>query len=111
MMHFIDTQFKWFSTLYNRNLNETEKQYIMEWNMKPFELLLSSGYEYAVPSNQLQEITNGRGKTIIDCIFYNPKRVRPMSVHIVSIINEDTNFQTGNCISDHNPVIATFIQY
>jgi hypothetical protein len=107
---FIESQYKWFSQLNGgREMDETEKQKIREWNISPFKLLFSHGYEYAVPSNQLTEITNGRGNTIIDCIFYNPNRVSPVSTDILSIINHKIhNFNTGVCISDHNPVISTF---
>jgi hypothetical protein len=85
---------------------------VNQLNIEPYKLLFGNRYKYAKPNNG---ITNLSGNTIVDCIWYNPKKVRLKSdtCHIINIMDpnwnstHDDDFR-ANCISDHNPVYAEF---
>jgi len=106
---FIQQQIEWYQSIYNKELTKDEKQLVMDWNMKPFQYLLHHGYVYATPSNEMTDITNGRGNSIIDCIFYNPQKLNMVSSQIIPIIDSQNNYNNNICISDHNPVKVDFI--
>jgi len=95
--------------LQTKMLNDQNKTIINNWNLKPYKLLCENGYVYAKPDNENSAITNGRGQTIVDTIWYNPKTVLYSGGYIINIISPDDDYwQSYNCISDHNPVFAEF---
>jgi len=85
---------------------------VNQLNIEPYKLLFGNGYKYAKPNDG---ITNLSGNTIVDCIWYNPKKVTltPNTCRIINIMDpgwestRDEDFRS-NCISDHNPVYAEF---
>lgn len=109
---YLEGQYKYFQTLVLRQqkeLSKAQKRIVDKWNSAPYELLQQAGYKYARPDNEAEEITNGRGQSIIDTIWYNPQIVKPYHAHIISgIINKGDDYSSGKCISDHNPVFAEF---
>lgn len=109
---YLDGQYKYFQTSVLRQTTELtheQKEIINKWNLAPYELLQKAGYKYAVPDNESTGITNGRGNSIIDTIWYNPKKVSMVKSHILTqIIRTGDDYSTGACISDHNPVYGEF---
>lgn len=105
-------QYKYFQTGVLRQsaeLTREQKEMINKWNSAPYELLKEAGYKYAAPDNEATAITNGRGNSIIDTIWYNPKSVSLIKSHIISqIIRTGDDYTANKCISDHNPVFAEF---
>ena len=92
---FLDSQYT-----YLRNLNNLTRDQIIEWNNKPYSQLKSNDYKYAIPTNQVEKITNFRGNTIVDTIWHN-KHIICENTKII-----DT-FSNNIAPSDHNPVITT----
>jgi exonuclease III len=105
-------QYKYFQTGVLRQTTELtteQKEMINKWNSAPYELLQKAGYKYAKPDNESTAITNGRGNSIIDTIWYNPKTVSLVKSHILTqIIRAGDDYAANKCISDHNPVFAEF---
>ena len=99
-------QFQYFESIYDRVLMEEELQLIRDWNTKPYDLLKEKGYTYAKPSNEERHMTNGRGSTIIDCIWY--KGVQCKETFILPSIEPSDIYALNQCISDHNPIFAQF---
>jgi len=110
------------------NITDDLKKNMVRLNLEPYNLLLRKGYRYANPYNSVftsqhpaqanikinangtNNITNGRGNTIIDCFWYNPKKVKSSQTKIINIIQktDDYNSNPKQCISDHNPVYSEF---
>jgi hypothetical protein len=99
-------QFQYFESIYKRELMEEELQLIRDWNTKPYDLLKEKGYTYAKPTNEERHVTNGRGSTIIDCIWY--KGVQCKETFILPSMEPSDNYGLNQCISDHNPIFAQF---
>ena len=109
---YLSGQYKYFQTNILRQpqeLTAEQKEMVDKWNAAPYELLHSAGYVYSRPDNEAHAITNGRGKSIIDTIWYNPRTVKSFGVHIIpNIIRKGDDYSACKCISDHNPVFAEF---
>jgi len=99
-------QFQYFQSIYKRPLTEIELQLIRDWNQSPYQLLTDRGYSYAVPSNENMHSTNGRGKTIIDGMWF--KNVILSECKIISSMEPSDRYNELKCISDHNPIFAKF---
>lgn len=82
------------------NLNQTER--IIEWIRAPFQLLKEKGYTYASPRNY-SEISNHLGKSIVDGIWYKADKMVCIDSYILPL-----PYTAFFCLSDHNPVIASF---
>ena len=56
-----------------------------------------------------QHITNYKGKSVIDLIWYKTGDIiqKATSCNIINL-QKDKQFDKNNCISDHNPVLASF---
>jgi exonuclease III len=81
---------------------------IKDWNLAAFQLLISKGYTYSIPSNENSAVTSGLGKTIVDFIWYkkDDARFTLTNTNIIPIMH--IPFNSGACHgSDHNPVITT----
>ena len=105
---FLNRQYTWFSKLYQRELTMDEKRMIDTWNSSPFKLLHENQYAYAIPQNEMSSITNGRGGTIVDCIFYKSNRLEHEKGNILNLMTSSDNYQMYECVSDHNPIVADF---
>jgi hypothetical protein len=105
---FIQQQFSYFENIVkNEQLTEQDKLSIRRWNQACYELLIEEGYSYASPSNEHSLYTEGRGKTIVDTIWYTGLQLE--TCMIIPIIDKDDSFdENQNCISDHNPIYALF---
>ena len=113
LLEYLEGQYKYFQShvLHQTlTLTQAQKKMVDKWNSAPYELLREAGYVYARPDNETQEITNGRGQSIIDTIWYNPRTVKLIGApHIIpDIIHKGDDYSAGKCISDHNPVFAEF---
>lgn len=105
---FLEKQYNYFEERIKRSqLTEDERKLIFEMNMKPYDMLRANGYVYASPANDLEKVTNGRGKTTVDCIWYKPDTI---DTHHCEIIDKDggENWNSACMFSDHNPVIFDF---
>ena len=100
---FINSQITYFEAIKETQLTEEEKENIRRLNLDPFQLLKASGYKYASPENDLQLVTNGRGKTTVDCFWYKPESIIPKSCKIIDK-QGGTNWKRRCEYSDHNPV-------
>ena len=93
-------------------LSKDQRQMVDKWNSAPYELLCKAGYVYARPDNEATAITNGRGQSIIDTIWYNLQTVKLSNAHIIpDVIRAGDDYSAGKCISDHNPVFAEFLTF
>lgn len=107
---FLKGQYDYFENVVkNAKLTIKEKQNIKLWNLAPFMMLKKHGYTYAKPDNEATMITNGRGNSIIDFIFYKKDKLKLESAKIINIINKSDDYKIYKCISDHNPISAKFI--
>lgn len=97
------------------NNKYTNKKQVNKWNLEPYKYLIDNGYKYleleVKPINH-PKITNARGNSIIDNIWYKPDKVKPLGKGKIMSqfekINEWKNNKMYYKYSDHNPVIATF---
>jgi hypothetical protein len=107
---FLDGQYNYFSeVILGRLLTPEEKLLINKMNSSVFEKLIASGYIYCIPSNERTHITNGRGKSIIDTIWYKEGKIKLQNIKIIDMMKSNDNYQKNICISDHNPIYAEFI--
>ena len=102
--NFLQSQYTYFEKINNKN-----KENIKKWNTEPFKLLLSNGYTYSIPSNETESITNNRGKSIVDTIWFKNTKIQLTNTKILNILDpRDTYKYENNCsYSDHNPVVTT----
>ena len=106
---FLEGQYSYFENVVkNDKLTKKDKHNIKQWNLEPFILLKKHGYTYAKPHNEATMITNGRGNSIIDFIFYKKDKISLESSNIINIINKNDSYKDYKCISDHNPIYAKF---
>lgn len=113
LLEYLEGQYKYFQSHVlhqTQPLSKDQRRMVDKWNAAPYELLRQAGYKYSRPDNEAQEITNGRGQSIIDTIWYNPRTVKLIGApHIIAdIIKKGDDYSAGKCISDHNPVFAEF---
>ena len=103
LAQFLASQVQYFAKF--EKLTEDDKAHIKELNCLPYDLLKRHNYSYANPRNDLELVTNGRGKTTVDGFWYNPKTVHVQNCLIVD--NQGgTNWVASTCnYSDHNPVV------
>lgn len=113
----VKTQYFYFKNVVLKQkhipLTPDQKQKINRINKEPFDLLEKSGYSNSVPNNERGLITNARGETIIDYIWYKKYTIRDENqTKIIKLIKDDETklkFNNSNCAySDHNPVIGEF---
>jgi ankyrin repeat protein len=95
-------QLDYFAKIAGDTLTVDQTERIYEWIRAPFRLLKEKGYTYASPRNQF-EISNHLGKSIVDGIWYNAKKMECIDSYILPL-----PYNAVFCISDHNPVIASF---
>jgi len=106
---FLEGQYSYFENVVkNAKLTKKDKSNIKLWNLSPFIMLKKHGYTYAKPHNESTMITNGRGNSIIDFIFYKKEKISLESSKIINIINKSDSYKDYKCISDHNPIYAKF---
>jgi exonuclease III len=106
---FLEGQYSYFENVVkNAKLTKKDKRNIKQWNLAPFILLKKHGYTYAKPDNEATMITNGRGNSIIDFIFYKKDKISLESSRIINIMNKTDSYKDLTCISDHNPIFAKF---
>jgi exonuclease III len=112
MKDYLEGQYAYFQTIVLKQattLKDKQKKTVDSWNAAPYNLLVNSGYEYAKPDNEVSDVTNGRGSSIIDTVWYKKESITLTNSHIINtILNKDDNYNAGNCISDHNPVYVEF---
>jgi hypothetical protein len=109
----LNGQYEYFKTK-KSELNEQDKQKINGWNLEPYKVLIDKKYtflpmEVNPKGNPL--ITNARGGTIIDTIWYKNDKVTPIgNAKIKSNFKKNETWDNTNYpdYSDHNPVIAKF---
>jgi len=106
---YLENQYEYFTKIKGYSLTIEEKENIDNWNLTPIKYLESIGYTYAKPINEENMITNGRGDSIIDLIFYNKYKLKLIDCHIINVMNGIKDYSIYNAISDHNPVYAKFI--
>jgi hypothetical protein len=109
----MEEQYKYFSeVVLKRALNDNDKVIINDWNSAPYELLLKSGYTYAKPGNE-DQITNGRGNTIVDTIWYKEDKdlfeLKDTTIDTIMKPGDTYDNQSGCEYSDHNPVLTTIV--
>jgi exonuclease III len=109
----MEEQYKYFSeVVLKRALNDNDKVIINDWNSAPYELLLKSGYTYAKPDNE-DQITNGRGNTIVDTIWYKEDKdlfeLKDTTIDTIMKSGDTYDNQSGCEYSDHNPVLTTIV--
>ena len=64
---------------------------------------------YAKPSNESTLVTNGRGNSIIDCVWFNPKTITFKACEIIDKQGGADWEGEDECqFSDHNPVLFDF---
>ena len=106
---FLEGQYSYFENVVkNDKLTKKDKSNIKQWNLEPFILLKKHGYTYAKPHNEATIITNGRGNSIIDFIFYKKDKIVLEKSNIINIINKSDSYKDYKCISDHNPIYSKF---
>ncbi|MCA9508796.1 MAG: hypothetical protein KC505_10290 [Myxococcales bacterium] len=115
---FYDSQFNYFANnqFIKHPLNDAQKEVILKLNQSPYDLLSAMGYFYAQPQNEKSAITNCRGLSIIDSIWYKKDRVELKDVEIVEIFQNKQRCSAPFCplggnpttggLSDHNPIRA-----
>ena len=104
---FLELQYTYFAGIKESALTDSDKEEIAKLNSAPYDLLKEHGYTYAKPENE-DLYTNGRGKTIIDTVWYKPELLEVVSSKILSILKDEDEYNDGDCISDHNPVFVQF---
>jgi len=98
----LDSQYAYFEKIKKSPLTELDRIFIISLNREPFSILEKNGYTYAEPRNNT--ITSQLGKTIVDLVWYKKDKINLEDCYII-----DLPFINGEyCISDHNPVIASF---
>ena len=97
---YMNNQFDYFTGLNGNPLSEEQRDFILKWNQAPYNVLLESGYQYARPKNN--SYTSQLAKTSVDSIWY--KNLNIVDSYILDLPYTDQTL----CISDHNPVVATF---
>ena len=103
LRQFLASQAQYFATF--KELTEDDKEHIQELNCLPYDLLKKHNYSYANPRNDLELVTNGRGKTTVDGFWYNPNTVHVQNCFIVDK-QGGKNWVSSTCeYSDHNPVV------
>lgn len=106
---FLEGQYNYFENVVKQSkLTKKDKSNIKLWNLAPFILLKKHGYIYAKPHNENTMITNGRGNSIIDFIFYKKNKISLESSNIINIMDKSDSYKDNKCISDHNPIYAKF---
>ena len=106
---FLEGQYSYFENVVKKaKLTKKDKSNIKQWNLTPFIMFKKHGYTYAKPDNETTMITNGRGNSIIDFIFYKKNKISLESSNIINIINKNDSYKDYKCISDHNPIYAKF---
>ena len=106
---FLEGQYSYFENVVkNDKLTKKDKSNIKQWNLEPFILLKKHGYTYAKPHNEATMITNGRGNSIVDFIFYKKDKISLDSSNIMNLMNKSDSYKDDKCISDHNPIFAKF---
>jgi exonuclease III len=106
---FLEGQYNYFENYIKQSkLTKKDKSNIKLWNLAPFIMLKKHGYIYAKPDNEKTMITNGRGNSIIDFIFYKKNNLVLEKSNIINIMNKSDSYKDYKCISDHNPVYAKF---
>ena len=89
-----------------KKIDDNSKAMIYRWNLKPYQILKEKDYEYAKPNNELDTVTNFRGNSIIDTIWY--KKNSKYVMNNTQII--DTYNRGIKCApSDHNPILTTVL--
>jgi exonuclease III len=101
---FLDSQYNYFKWLLKfKSLTSAYMDDIYYLNVVPYEVLQEAGYIYSEPLNADYSITNSRGKTIVDTIWYfGIKKVSSVIINGGAIKNH-----LFDGISDHNPVYAS----
>jgi homospermidine synthase len=107
---FLNKQYKHYEKIKGSPLTIHEKTNIKRWNTIPIKYIKSKGYKYAKPENENKSITNGRGKSIIDFIFYKDDKLKfeKGEAKIIDVMKKH-KFYSDKSVSDHNPVFAKFI--
>jgi hypothetical protein len=97
------SQYDYFKSLIKPfELTSHQTELIHEWIHAPFRLLKKRGYTYATPRNYT-DISNHLGHSIVDFIWYKSDKMKCIDSYILPL-----PFDKTFCISDHNPVIASF---
>lgn len=111
LKEFIDKQQNYYRnskpTVYEPQ-SDLYNQRVIDLNISPYNILVNNGYTYAIPSNEDGMITNGRGNSIIDCIWYKKDKLFMEFCKIEPVLQQSDQYNVNNCISDHNPVHAIF---
>ena len=107
LQKFLEGQYSYFESM-KGELNEDEKENIKMWNLAPILYMKKMGYEQAIPNNEDNIITNGRGNTIVDFIFYKKDKIKLIDCEIIDVMKDIRNYSNSNAISDHNPIFAKF---
>jgi hypothetical protein len=107
LQKFLEGQYSYFESM-KGELNEDEKENIKMWNLAPILYMKKMGYEQAIPTNEDKVITNGRGNTIVDFIFYKKDKIEFIDCEIIDVMKNIRNYSNSNAISDHNPIFAKF---
>jgi exonuclease III len=108
-----ETQFERFILSQNNYFkeicrHEIPAETILKWNKEPFDELLKNGYQLAVPNNETLMITNARGQTIVDMIWYKPDSIQLNNTQIFPLMKDGDSYDRKSCVfSDHNPVFTT----
>jgi exonuclease III len=105
---FLDGQYSYFEYKKGKKLNKEEKENIKMWNLAPILYMKKMGYEQAIPKNEDYVITNGRGNTIVDFIFYKKDKIKLIDCEIIDVMKDIRNYSNSNAISDHNPIFVKF---
>jgi exonuclease III len=105
---YLDGQYLYFEKKKKSKLTNNEKDNIKMWNLSPILFLIKNGYEYAIPKNENKAITNGRGNTIVDFIFYKKDKLKVIDCEIIDVMKDIRNYYNPKAISDHNPIYANF---
>jgi len=108
----LQKQYDYFADIMKRPITDADKKSIDAWNKAPYELLSKKGYVYSNPSNG-SAITNGRGKTIIDVIWYKKDQdlfeLKDTSILEIMDSKDDYNDPSQCSYSDHNPIKTTIV--
>lgn len=105
---YLENQYIYFESKKKLKLTNDEKDNIKMWNLSPILFLIQNGYEYAIPKNENKAITNGRGNTIVDFIFYKKDKLKVIDCEIIDVMKDIRNYYNPKAISDHNPIYANF---
>jgi len=108
LQNFLEGQYSYFEFIKGDRITKEEKENIRIWNLTPILYLKKKGYEQAIPKNEDYIITNGRGNTIVDFIFYKKDKIKLIDCEIIDIMKDIRNYSNSKAISDHNPIFAKF---